>query len=138
MDDLRTPLRRLDPADVPENENDEEAIPENLEELEKRVEAKTRIDDPVTVLRLVFLEERMKRILVEKQTRPAWFEARVAQAIQQVQADRNKAMQRLSQEESETIAEIKMVKEFLAQKHGIDLSLYSYDEATGTLSLLPS
>lgn len=138
MDDLRTPLRRLDPADVPENENDEEAIPENLEELEKRVEAKTRIDDPVTVLRLVFLEERMKRILVEKQTRPAWFEARVAQAIQQVQADRNKAMQRLSQEESETITEIKMVKEFLAQKHGIDLSLYSYDEATGTLSLLPS
>jgi hypothetical protein len=138
MDDLRTPLRRLDPADVPENENDEEAIPENLEELEKRVEAKTRIDDPATVLRLVFLEERMKRILVEKQTRPAWFEARVAQAIQQVQADRNKAMQRLSQEESENIAEIKMVKEFLAQKHGIDLSLYSYDEATGTLSLLPS
>jgi len=137
MDDLRTPLRRLDPVDVPEKEDEEESIPENSEKLAEQVEAKERIDDPVGVLRLIFLEERMKRILVEKQTRPAWFEARVAQAIQQVQADRNKNMQRLAQEESETIAEIKMLKEFLAQKHGIDLSLYSYDDATGTLSLLP-
>lgn len=130
MDDLRTPLRRLD---IPENEEDSKQ--EEAQELISG--SKECIEDPAGVLRLALLQERLQRILTEKQTRPAWFEARTAQVIRQIQDERNNKMKNLAQEESETTAEIKMLQEFLAQKHGIDLSLYSYDDATGTLLLLP-
>lgn len=138
MDDLRTPLRRLDP-DIPENERAEFIEEQEAREPEtQEPEAnKERIEDPVGVLRYALLQERILRIRSEQQTRPAWFEARIAQAIRQVNDERTKKLKELAQEESETIAEIKMQQEFLAQKHGIDLSLYSYNDSTGTLLLLP-
>lgn len=137
MDDLRTPLRRPTPEEIPENERAEFIEEQEAQAPETDGGLKERIEDPVGVLRLALLQERMLRIKAEKQTRPAWFDARIAQAIRQLTEERNKKAAELNQEEAETTAEMKMVREFLAQKHGIDLSLYSYDDATGTLLLLP-
>lgn len=137
MDDLRTPLRRPEPKDISENERAEFIEEQEACEPEADSGPKERIEDPVGVLRMALLQERIARIRAEQQTRPPWFEARVAHAIRQIQEERARKMTELAQEESETTAEIKMHQEFLAQKHGIDLSLYSYDDSTGTLLLLP-
>jgi hypothetical protein len=139
MDDLRTPLRRLEPEVSLVLGQDPLGAKESPKTAEQEKDSgfRERIEDPVGVLRLALLQERMLRIQAEKQTRPAWYEARIAQAIRQLNEERNRKMAELQQEEAESTAEMKMMREFLAEKHGIDLSSYSYDDATGTLLLLP-
>lgn len=90
------------------------------------------IDDPASVFHLAFLDERLHRIRLERQLRIGVFDARAAQ----LQEERKSVIRQLALEESETTSELERARTDISKKHGIDLSLYAYDDATGTLKLL--
>lgn len=92
------------------------------------------IPDPESVFRLAMLDERLARIKMERALKSNLFEVRVAQ----LQEERKNVMKQLGREESETTSELERVRAIISQKHRIDLSLYAYDDATGTLKFIPA
>jgi len=90
------------------------------------------INDPEIVLRIGILEERIQRLALEKQVKVTGYNVRIASLQQEAQGE----LKKLAAEESVTTQEIKNVRELLSKKHGVDLSLYGYNDATGTLNLL--
>jgi hypothetical protein len=92
------------------------------------------INDPEIVLRIGILEERIQRLALEKQVKVTGYNVRIASLQQEAQGE----LKKLAAEESVTTQEIKNVRELLSKKHGVDLSLYGYNDATGTLNLLPA
>jgi len=90
------------------------------------------VADPESVFHLAFLDERLSRIRMERQTRTLLCDVR----LQQVQEERKNIVKQLGREELETTDELARVRGNISKKHGIDLPLYAYDDATGTLRLL--
>jgi hypothetical protein len=99
-----------------------------------RVGPPEEINDPEIVLRIGILEERMQRLALEKQVKVTGYNVRIASLQQEAQGE----LKKLAAEEFVTTQEIKNVRELLSKKHGVDLSLYGYNDATGTLNLLPA
>ena len=90
------------------------------------------IEDPASVFRLALLDERLRRVKLERQLRISVLDTRAVQ----LQEERKSAIRQLALEESETTTELERARADISKKHKIDLSLYAYDDATGTLKLL--
>jgi hypothetical protein len=103
--------------------------------------------DPAGVLRLAMLEERMRRIIMESQARSTLYDAEIIkintqlqvlpQQLEQLKANKQTDVSKLANDRAETGKEIQELREVLSKKHQIDLSLYGYNDVTGTLNLLP-
>jgi hypothetical protein len=103
--------------------------------------------DPAGVLRLAMLEERMQRLVIESQARANLYDAEIIkinnqlqvlpQQLEQLKINKKADAERLAQTRLNTGKEIQELREVLSKKHQIDLSLYGYNDVTGTLNLLP-
>ena len=91
-----------------------------------------RIADPESVFRLAMLDERRARITMERTLKINLLDTKILQ----LQEEKKNMIKQLGREESETTSELERVRAIISQKHGIDLSLYGYDDATGTLNFL--
>lgn len=91
-----------------------------------------RIADPESVFCLAMLDERRARITMERTLKINLLDTKMLQ----LQEERKNMIRQLGREESETTSELERVRAIISQKHGIDLSLYGYDDATGTLNFL--
>jgi hypothetical protein len=90
------------------------------------------IADPESVFRLGMLDERLARIKLERTLRANLLDAKILQ----FQEEKKNMIKHLGREESETTSELERVRVIISQKHQIDLSLYAYDDATGTLKFM--
>lgn len=90
------------------------------------------IVDPEAVFRLAYLDEKLKRIKVERQAKLTQLDIRTLQ----LQEERKTVVRQLGMEESETTEEMVRTRANISKKYGIDLSLYGYDDATGVLKLI--
>ena len=91
------------------------------------------IADPESVFRLAMLDERRARITMERTLKINLFDTKMLQ----LQEEKKNTIKQLGREESETTSELERVRRIISQKHRIDLSLYAYDDATGTLKFMP-
>ena len=91
------------------------------------------IADPESVFRLAMLDERRARITMERTLKINLFDTKMLQ----LQEEKKNTIKQLGREESETTSELERVRIIISQKHRIDLSLYAYDDATGTLKFMP-
>lgn len=90
------------------------------------------ISDPESVFRLGMLDERLARIKLERTLKINLLDTKMLQ----LQEEKKSMIKQLGREESETTSELERVRAIISQKHGIDLSLYAYDDATGVLKLM--
>lgn len=90
------------------------------------------INDPEIILRLGILDERLLRLNLEKQVKVTNYNVRIVS----LRTEAENAVKEIDQEVAATSEELTNLRKILSEKHQIDLSLYGYNEATGTLNLL--